>query len=1017
MLIRATVWPLVLLVAIDQPARLLAADYFGQVTFNGLPVPGATVTATQAAPPTPSTSPGTGKKATVTTNADGIYHLVDLAEGVWTLTIELFGFATITREITVPTKEDPPPDVLSVRSFDELTRALPPARVFETVDTPDEKPVDVTRLREASAGQVVSLGPGGMGAADGLLINGSLNNGASTRFVLPRGIGNNRPRPPGVYSYSAGFQMGSSAWDARPFSLIGSQSPQPSYADTQASGTFQGPIRLRWLRNPITLFLSYQGTSSTNVTTQSTRMPTALERAGDFSQTLDARGQPVRLVDPATGQPFDGSVVPAGRISPQAAALLAYYPVAETATSGQFNYEAPIVSSTRQDSIQTRAGYSIKGDNRIEGNVSYQRGSGRSTSLFDFEDSRGTSGLTSGGALNLRPKRTMTLRARYQYSRASSELLPYFAYRTNVSGVAGISGNNQDPRNWGPPALSFASDVAGLSTGQFASTISQTHLWASDFSRFRGTHNVGLGIEVRAVSNDVIGEQDPRGAFGFTGAATGLDFADFLLGLPQTSTIAFGNPVKNFRGQVYSAYVNDEWTVRSGITLTYGVRWEFETPVSEAHGHLANLDVARDFSAVTLVTPAGNSDALVRSDWTGFQPRLGLAWRPTLGSLVMRAGYGIYRNTNVYQPIATLLAEQPPVSTTFNIATSPSRPLTLADGFPAAGATFNTFAIDPDFRVSAAHTWQVSVQRDLPAQLTLLGTYLGTRGTHLMQQVLPNTYPAGAVNPCSASAEASAGRDEASGNRGPCPTGFRYLTSNGRSMRNSLQLQLRRRLSGGFTAATEYTLAKSMDDAASFAGATLDGAAIAQNWRDPQAEYARSSFDQRHLLTASVDYTTGVGIAGGTLLDGWKGRLVKDWTLSARFSSGSGLPVTPVYFASVGGTGVVGSLRPSLTGISNEAPDGSYANREAFTTPAPGEWGNAPRNSITGPRTYSLDSSIARTFRVNQRLSMDWRIDATNVLNRVTYSGVTALITSPQFGLPTRANEMRKIRTSLRVRF
>ena len=61
-----------------------------------------------------------------------------------------------------------------------------------------------------------------MGAADGLLINGSLNNGASTPFALPRGIGNNRPRPRGVYSYAAGFQMGNSAWDARPFSLIGS---------------------------------------------------------------------------------------------------------------------------------------------------------------------------------------------------------------------------------------------------------------------------------------------------------------------------------------------------------------------------------------------------------------------------------------------------------------------------------------------------------------------------------------------------------------------------------------------------------------------------------------------------------------------------------------------------------------------------------------------------------------------------------------------------------------------------
>ena len=123
MLIRATVWLVVFLLAMGQPATLLASDYFGQVTFNGVPVPGATVSATQA-----------DRKASATTNADGIYRLADLADGLWTLTIELFGFATITREIAIPTKDDPPPDALSARSFDELTRELPPARTFKTLD-------------------------------------------------------------------------------------------------------------------------------------------------------------------------------------------------------------------------------------------------------------------------------------------------------------------------------------------------------------------------------------------------------------------------------------------------------------------------------------------------------------------------------------------------------------------------------------------------------------------------------------------------------------------------------------------------------------------------------------------------------------------------------------------------------------------------------------------------------------------------------------------------------------------
>ena len=90
-------------------------------------------------------------------------------------------------------------------------------------------------------------------------------------------------------------------------------------------------------------------------------------------------------------------------------------------------------------------------------------------------------------------------------------------------------------------------------------------------------------------------QQDPRGTFGFTGAATGLDFADFLLGLPQTSTIGFGNPDKYFRGHSYAAYVTDDWRVGPALTLNLGVRWEYETPITEARGRLVNLDVAPGF--------------------------------------------------------------------------------------------------------------------------------------------------------------------------------------------------------------------------------------------------------------------------------------------------------------------------------------------------------------------------------------------------------------------------------------
>src|SRR4029078_7740335 len=122
---------------------------------------------------------------------------------------------------------------------------------------------------------------------------------------------------------------------------------------------------------------------------------------------------------------------------------------------------------------------------------------------------------------------------------------------------------------------------------------------------------------------------------------------------------------------------------------------------------------------------------------------------------------------NVYQSIALMLAQQPPLSKAFSVQNSAANPLTLASGFMApGGATQNTFAVDPDFRVGYAENWQASVQKDLPASLTILVTYLGTKGSRLMQEFLPNTSPSGAANPCPA-----------------CPQGFVYLTSNGRSSR------------------------------------------------------------------------------------------------------------------------------------------------------------------------------------------------------------------------------------------
>jgi len=164
-------------------------------------------------------------------------------------------------------------------------------------------------------------------------------------------------------------------------------------------------------------------------------------------------------------------------------------------------------------------------------------------------------------------------------------------------------------------------------------------------------------------------------------------------------------------------------------------------------------------------------------------------------------------------------------------------------------------------------------------------------------------------------------------------------------------------------------------------------------------------------------YTTGVGVTGGTLVDGFRGRLFKDWTITSQVNSGTGLPLTPIVFRAIAGTGVVG-VRPSLTGVpATPVLAGTYVNPDAFIAPASGTWGNAGRNSIRGPATFSLDMTVARTFRLNQRARLEWRVAATNALNRVTFGSIGTVISTPQFGLPTSANAMRRIQSTFRLSF
>ena len=920
-----------ILLVLFQCCAFAASEHHGQVTIVGVPVPGVTVTAARG-----------DKKIVAVTDPQGAYSFPDLQDGAWTIQVEMLGFAPAMQEIVIMPDAPVLQWELKMLAFDEIHA--------EVIRTPSQRTqVNASSGAAAEAVQANNPQPSGafanlsaedlnQRAADGLLINGSVNNGAASPFAQLPGFGNNRNGGRSLYTGGIGVSLDNSGLDARSYSLTGQDTVKPSYNRFNGTLNFGGPLRIPHLiRNGPTFFFGYQRTQNRNATIATGRMPTAAERAGDLSPTLQ---------------------IPADRISPQSRALLNLYPLPNFFGSAAYNYQIPIVGVTHQDSIQLRLNKNLNVRHQFGGFLDAQTTRTDNANIFGFLDQTRAIGLNIGFNWTYRTSPRSATTFRYQYSRQRTRVTPYFANKVNVSGAAGISGNNQDSANWGPPSLVFSGGTANLSDVQYSFNRNQTNTVSYSTFLNRGRHNLTFGGDLRKLQINLLSQQDPRGTFTFTGAAAGSDLAGFLLGIPDASSIAFGNADKYLRQHYYDAFITDDWRINGGLTINAGVRWEYEAPITELYDRIVNLEIAPGFVAATPVV--GNT---LHPDRSGVQPRVGFAWRPiAASSMIVRGGYGIYRNTAVYPPMMAQMTQQSPLSKSLAVQNSASNPLSLANGFSTAvGVTRNTFAVDPNFRVGYVQNWQVSLQRDLPAALQMTATYLGSKGTRLMQQFLPNTFPLG-ISGC-----------------GTCPVGFVFVTSNGNSMREAAQLQLRRRLRDGFTANVQYTLAKAMDNAPLMAGLTggpnpntnvQNGAVIAQNWLDLAAERGPSNFDQRHQVSVETQYTSGVGLRGGGLVGGWKGALLKEWTLTGQLTVGSGLPLTPIYLAPVNGTGITGTLRPDMTGAAvYAAPDGLSLNPAAYRVPSPRAMGKCGQEFDTGSRAVQLqcvawtDIPLGRPFQ------------------------------------------------------
>ncbi|HXJ39957.1 MAG TPA: hypothetical protein VNH18_11825, partial [Bryobacteraceae bacterium] len=488
-------------------------------------------------------------------------------------------------------------------------------------------------------------------------------------------------------------------------------------------------------------------------------------------------------------------------------------------------------------------------------------------------------------------------------------------------------------------------------------------------------------------------------------SGTGYDLADLLLDRPYSTSInqyLSGNNSFYFRQTAINAYASDDWRLRNNLSITAGLRWEYFGPMTEKNNRMANLDIAPGYTAVAVVTP-GATGPFASGTWPRglidaqprlFSPRLGIAWRPVKGKqIVVRAGYGIYYTGGVYSGFANRLAPEPPFVQTINQTTSPGNVLSLERGFGtiAAQTIQNTFAVARDYNPAYAQSWNLSLQQTLFRNYVVQVGYQGTKGTHLDVMQSPNRAPLGGSSLTTQQRLQIANAST-----------FTYDTSAANSIYNAAQVSLLRRMARGRSFNLTYVLSKSIDDSSTLGGG------VVQIVNDLGAERALSNNDQRHRFTATYSIQSPVGADRTS----WKWHTIRGWTLNSRLSVNSGTPRSATVAGDPSGTGIVGGARAQATGAPVEG--GDFFNLAAFNIPLSGTYGNAGRNTIPGVTVFSMNAGIFRAFRIKDKHTLTFTVNATNPLNRVTITGFGTTIGSINAGLPTSAAGMRSITASTR---
>lgn len=811
--------------------------------------------------------------------------------------------------------------------------------------------------------------------------------------------------------------------------------------------TFGGPIK----KDKLFFFTDYQGSRlDTPTSIQTTTLYTGAERTGNFSQLL-AQASPRQLYNPfsVTGSgartPFPNNQIPQSLMSPAALKILSsqFYP---QPTNGNLvnNYQYAQNSHINGDQGDVKIDWNIDDKDRFFGRYSQSQYDSPTINAYPLKYNSFATYPTHTGDLDwtrtVSPSLVNEARAGVNYvfinNGSASNSLANFAQTVGIPGV---------PSSFLPSMSLSGGNVAGFGTSDVYQLFADTTMQFEDTAIWtKGQHTMRFGFQIYRYRVDTFysGNNGRAGTFLFNGQYTsdtlgnkasaangGIAEADFLLGLPDEIQGGVNGGTWGQRSDSMAAFYQDDWRVTPNLTLNLGLRWELHTPWDEVRNRQANFNLATGAEYISGQTcPWNNCNALYNqyNGITNFQPRLGFAYTPGGGKLVIRGGYTLSNylegtGTNLRLPINPPFA----VEHDNNYTGAPYYQMpgsTLDQGFlpfvSSSGDQFHDVTLrvwDPNIRPAVANQWNLTLQEQLTSTSTLALSYVGQRTTHLMvpmpyfQKVLNAN---GTVSPT----EYLAGNPSLLADIGQ----ISGTASIGNQSYDALQALLQKRLSSGLQYSVAYTWSKCMTNNLGYYG--QGGQSGQSNWYyqniyNAAAEWGPCDYDATHNFVTNViyDLPIGRGRAWGNNMSKVADAVIGGWQAAGILSLHTGFSLT-VSAADASGTGSRGArasciAAPDVLGEQNSSLGGyQWYSPASYMQPAAGTFGSCGVGTVRGPGLHTLDFDLTKNFKITERQSFDIRADFINLTN-------TPILNSPNNGFGTTLGLLQSSQGARNVQF